>query len=203
MEKSDFDLNYQNENIESKIVASLERISQAFRVLLWQESKEVGLSPIQIQILIFILNHSDDKCLISYLADEFNMTKATVSDSVKVLEKKELITKEFNQLDSRSFHIKLTHKGKLIAEQNGIFTKQIRKPISSMSDREKEQLLISLLSIISNLNNQGIITIQRMCSTCRFHNFNKNNNKHFCNLLNKELQLKELRVDCPEHESLK
>jgi hypothetical protein len=40
MKKSAFDLEHQKSSIESKIVASLERVSQAFRVLLWNESKE-------------------------------------------------------------------------------------------------------------------------------------------------------------------
>lgn len=53
--KSDFDLNQQIQSTESKIVASLERIAQAFRVLLWQESKEFALSPIQVQLLIFFV----------------------------------------------------------------------------------------------------------------------------------------------------
>ena len=89
--KSDFDLEFQNENIESKIIASLERVSQAFRVLLWQESKDFSLSPIQVQVLIFLLHHSVEKKTVSYLADEFNVTKATISDTVKSLEQKQLI----------------------------------------------------------------------------------------------------------------
>ena len=52
MKKSVFDLEHQNSNIESKIIVSLERLSQAFRVLLWNESKAFSLSPIQIQIMI-------------------------------------------------------------------------------------------------------------------------------------------------------
>jgi hypothetical protein len=72
--KSPFDLNQQNKKVESKIVVALERISEAFRVLLWNESKENALSPIQIQILIFLLFHSDEMCKVSYLAQEFNMT---------------------------------------------------------------------------------------------------------------------------------
>ena len=51
--KSSFDLKRQSTKIESKIVVALERISEAFRVLLWNESKENSLSPIQIQLLIF------------------------------------------------------------------------------------------------------------------------------------------------------
>lgn len=61
MNKSPFDLSHQNLTVDSKIVAALERISQAFRVLLWNESKELSLSPIQIQVLIFLLYHSDEK----------------------------------------------------------------------------------------------------------------------------------------------
>ena len=100
--KSSFDLNRQNKNTESKIVVALERISEAFRVLLWNESKENSLSPIQIQILIFIHFHTSEKCKVGYLADEFNMTKATISDSVRVLLAKELVIKETDPIDTRS-----------------------------------------------------------------------------------------------------
>src|SRR5690606_32595860 len=85
MSDSPFDLAYQNKHINGKIIAALERISQAFRVLLWEESKEFALSPIQVQVLIFLLHHSEQKRKVSYLAEEFNMTKATISDTVKTL----------------------------------------------------------------------------------------------------------------------
>jgi len=64
MKHSAFNLNGQNQKIESRIVVALERISEAFRVLLWNESKENALSPIQIQILIFVYFHSSEKCKI-------------------------------------------------------------------------------------------------------------------------------------------
>src|SRR5690554_4599506 len=117
MNLSDFDLSHQNQNTGSKIVASLERISQAFRVLLWKESKEYSLSPIQVQVLIFLLHHSDEKRKVSYLADEFNMTKATISDTVKTLENKGLSSKVHDLQDTRSYTIDLTTKGKEIAEK--------------------------------------------------------------------------------------
>ncbi len=98
MEKSLFDVNEQNTNLESKIVVALERISEAFRVLLWQQSKEFGVSPIQIQLLIFIDLHQQDYCKVSYLAQEFNLTKATISDAVKSLEQKQLIENGLQQL---------------------------------------------------------------------------------------------------------
>jgi DNA-binding MarR family transcriptional regulator len=202
MNKSDFDLNHQNQSTESKIVASLERISQAFRVLLWRESKEFSLSPIQVQVLIFLLHHSGEKRKVSYLADEFNMTKATISDSIKVMEKKELITKEPEPHDSRSYVIHLTPEGIKTAKENSLFTKELRSPIDKLSADDKENLLLSLLNIIRHLNRTGVITIQRMCITCKHYQTTENGKQHFCKLLNQKLHNTELRVDCPEHEMI-
>ena len=117
MEKSDFDLQHQNQSAESRIVAALEKISQAFRVLLWQESRDFALSPIQVQVLIFLLYHSSEKRKVSYLAGEFNMTKATISDTIKALDQKGLITKAYEPNDTRSYIMHLTEKGREIAEK--------------------------------------------------------------------------------------
>lgn len=199
MKKSAFDLDYQNTSVESKIVASLERISQAFRVLLWQESKEYSLSPIQVQVLIFLLNHSEEKRKVSYLADEFNMTKATISDTIKSLEQKKLIKKEYDPGDTRSFVIHLTAKGKNIANKTALFAQQLLAPVEKLHIDDKQNLLLSLIEIIRHLNKAGIITIQRMCFTCSYYQTTHSGQKHFCKLLNQELQTTELRVDCPEH----
>ncbi|WP_440121076.1 MarR family winged helix-turn-helix transcriptional regulator [Tenacibaculum sp. Ill] len=196
--KSPFDLNQQNTKIESKIVVALERISEAFRVLLWSESKENSLSPIQIQILIFLLFHSEEKCKVSYLAEEFNMTKATISDSIRVLLKKELVQKFNNPSDTRSYIIGLTNQGKQIAEKSANFTLNIEKPLSSLPENQKKDILTGLLKVIYQLNQAGVITIQRMCFTCSY--YQNENNEHFCKLLQSKLSSKELRIDCPEHE---
>lgn len=199
MKKSPFDIDFQNKSIESKIVASLERISQAFRVLLWQESLEYSLSPIQVQVLIFLLHHSEEKRKVSYLAEEFNMTKATISDSIKSLEQKQLIKKDYEPNDTRSFIIHLTNKGKDVAKKSSLFTEQLQVPVDKLSYEDKESLLISLMEIIRHLNKTGIITIQRMCLTCSYFQTSDNGRKYFCRLLNQQLQSIELRVDCPEH----
>jgi DNA-binding MarR family transcriptional regulator len=199
MKKSDFNLQFQNNNVESKIIAALERISQAFRVLLWQESKEFSLSPIQVQVLIFLLHHSEQKRKVSYLSDEFNMTKATISDAIKALEQKDLVKKEYEKNDTRSYIIHLTKKGFAIAEQTSFFSKQIKAPIDKLTENDKVNLLLSLMNIIHHLNQSGIITIQRMCLTCAHYQAPVKGQKPFCYLLNQELQQADLRVDCPDH----
>ena len=199
MKTSDFDLRHQNQHTESKIVASLERIAQAFRVLLWQESKEHSLSPIQIQVLIFLLHHSQEKRKVSYLADEFNMTKATISDTVKTLYQKDLISKEYLTDDSRSYIIQLTAKGESIAHRTSLFTSEIRAPIDNLTEDQKTDMLLGLFEVIRHLNQQGVITIQRMCMTCAYYQPSKYD-QPFCSLLNQNLSPTDLRVDCPEHQ---
>jgi len=196
--KSPFDLTRQNSKVESKIVVALERISEAFRVLLWNESKENSLSPIQIQILIFLLFHLQEKCTVSYLAQEFNMTKPTISDSVKILLQKGLIEKFDSLTDTRSYTLGLTKTGKQTAEKSANFTLAIEKPLNSLTEIEKEELLSALLKLIHQLNKVGIITVQRMCFTCT--NYRISNGDHYCNLLKSKLANTELRVDCKEHE---
>lgn len=200
MKKSDFDLKHQNQTTESKIVASLEKISQAFRVLLWQESREYSLSPIQVQVLIFLLHHSEEKRKVSYLAAEFNMTKATISDTVKALGQKGLIEKIYETGDARSYIIHLTERGREMAERTSLFTRELRTPIDKLHDDDKENLLLSLLNIIRHLNRAGVITVPRMCMTCAYYHSSENGQKHFCKLLNQRLQVTDLRIDCPEHE---
>lgn len=200
MKKSDFDLKHQNQTTESKIVASLEKISQAFRVLLWQESREYSLSPIQVQVLIFLLHHSEEKRKVSYLAAEFNMTKATISDTVKALDQKGLIEKIYETGDARSYSIHLTERGSEMAERTSLFTRELRTPIDKLHADDKENLLLSLLNIIRHLNRAGVITVPRMCMTCAYYHSSENGQKHFCKLLNQHLQVTDLRIDCPEHE---
>ena len=198
---SSFNPIIQDKKIDSKIVVSLERISEAFRVLLWDESKKNSLSPIQVKILIFLLFHSKAQCKVSYLAKEFNMTKATISDSIKALHRKGLIIKENDANDTRSYIISLSDEGMVIARQSSVFAKPFEKTLEEMNISKKEIILDGLLNLIANLNKAEVITIQRMCTTCS--NYLSGSSSHYCKLLELELKTNELRIDCNEHTSYK
>lgn len=189
----------QDENVSSKIVVGLQRISEAFKVLLWEKAKEFGLSPIQIQILIFIENHKEQYCNVSYLAKEFNLTKPTISDAIKALEKKEMIIKDYSSTDSRSYTIFLSELGKATVFKNEDFGKPIHSEIKKLSKKEQENIFSTLSSLIYQLNQKNILTVQRTCFACKF--YSKNNHLHHCNLLQKELLNSEIRLDCNEFEN--
>jgi DNA-binding MarR family transcriptional regulator len=139
-----------------------------------------------------------EKCKVGYLANEFNMTKATISDSVKVLLSKGLVTKETDPIDTRSFSLSLTNEGKKIAKKVSLFASSIEQPIERLTQEQKEIMLNGLLKLIYDLNKSGIITIQRMCFTCS--NYQLEKGVHYCKLLKSQLAENELRIDCQEHE---
>jgi DNA-binding MarR family transcriptional regulator len=199
MEKSVFNTMQQQKDITSKIVVSLERISEAFKSLLWDYAKKNGLSPIQIQLLVFIAHHKNSFCKVSYLANEFNITKPTVSDAVKTLIKKELIKKIFSEIDNRSYTISLTSKGKKMVKQTENFANPIKNGVRKSNEKELEILYTSLNKLIYNLNRNGILKIQRTCYSCKF--YEKNKQHHYCHLLKSTLKNEDIRVDCVEYEN--
>ncbi len=193
-----FNLENQNANLDNKIVAGLERLSQVFRILLWEKAKKHNLSPIQIQLLIFIRYHSADKTTISYLAQEFNFTKPTISDAIKILEQKKLIQKNIDKTDTRSYTINLTTAGKKIVLETGNFANPLAEIISKANDTSKIILWENISNLIIKLNKLEVISVQRTCFNCK-HYYIKNKN-HFCNLLDLKLLTQDIRIDCGEFE---
>lgn len=200
MNESVFDPQAQIVNPDFKIIASLERLSEGFRVLLWEKAKVLGISPIQIQILIFIQFHGREKCKVSYLAQEFCMTKPTVSEAVKSLEQKGLIERHVEVADTRSHTIHLTGAGKSVVAQTANFANPMLGGIAEIPSAEKDMLLEQLLSVVNRLQRAGIVSMQRMCFSCRF--YQQHEDGHFCRFLNKVLENRELRLDCGEFEAV-
>lgn len=197
-DKSVFNPDQQERDISSKIVAGLERISEVFKVLLWEKAKIVGLSPIQIQMLIFIAFHKQELCNVSHLAKEFNITKPTVSDAIKVLDKKKMIEKDFSSSDSRSYTIHLSTLGKNIVSETNDFANPLKTIVDGFEQTDLENLFGTISELINKLNRQGILTVQRTCYGCKF--YQKNKTVDYCNLLDKELLNHDIRLDCPEYE---
>ncbi|QNJ99121.1 MarR family winged helix-turn-helix transcriptional regulator [Constantimarinum furrinae] len=199
MKKSAFNPEGQQAHLSGKIVAGMERISEAFKVLLWEKAKELGLSPIQIQLLIFTAFHKEALCNVSDLAREFNVTKPTVSDAIRVLHNKGFIIKDHSSADSRSYTIILSESGKEIVKMTENFADPMQQQIEAMSDSDLEHVFETLSKLIFQLNRTGILTVQRTCYGCKFYSRSKSSN--YCNLLEKPLFTADIRLDCPEFES--
>jgi DNA-binding MarR family transcriptional regulator len=198
-----FDPSAQHNDVDAKIVAALERLSQVFRVRLREEAWERDLSPTQAQFLIYLLYHDVELRRVSQLAREFDLTKATVSDAVASLETKGLVQREQWPEDRRVVTLRLTTDGEKLATTLSEWADPVREHLGRFSPEEREAVMRFLIGLIGSLQRSGLIAVARMCVTCSFFLQDIHPGErapHHCGLLDVPLSGADLRVDCPEHE---
>jgi len=199
MKPNIFHPEFQSEDLNSKLYATLEKLGEVVRVLQWEKAKKAKVSPLQLQVIIFLHNHEANLRKVASLAEEFSVTKPTMSDTVKSLSQKGLILKETDPQDARSTYLHLTAKGESLAKEVETYPKTIFQAIADLGKEEKSEMLKNNLWLIAQMNKKGIISPSRMCFSCRFYKGNYTD-EHHCNLLNKTLLSDDLRIDCPEHQ---
>ena len=198
-----FDPSSQHGDVDKKIVAALDRISQAYRVLLQEEAQGRNLSPIQARFLVHLFHHRDELGRVGRLAEEFGLSRATVSDAVRTLESKGLVRRELWPRDGRVANLRLTPAGEEAAIVLSGWADVVEEQLISFASEEKEATMRFLMRLISALQGAGVITVARMCVTCRFFRPDVHPGSvslHNCALLGQPLSGADLRVDCPEHE---
>lgn len=200
--KSIFDPSFQNVDVASKIVFALERLTQVFKVNLWRENKKHGLSPLQIQILLFLHFQNNEHKNVSQLAHEFNVTKATISEAVRILERKAYLTKSRNPDDARNILLRLEPKGKGAAIESAFFVNDLREHVIGLEQATQEIFFTTLLELINQLQDNGHISMQRACFSCRFFMQQDIAPLYTCRLLDRPLGKRDLRVNCLEHKPM-
>ena len=199
-----FRLNDQNRDLDSKITAALERVSRVFRILMWHQAKTYRISPIQLQILIYLHEHGDEEPGVTQLATELGVTQPTVSDAVQTLVDKGHIQRRDHLKDRRRHVLVLTAKGRKITERLLFWGNPVRDVIHRLDFAEKKALWTSLWDLLIQLQQNGLIPPAHMCFTCQFFRrgpASKGNFNYHCALLDVPLGITDLRVDCPDHEA--
>lgn len=167
--------------------------------LLWEKAKLYGISPIQIQILLFVSEHKLEISNISYLAKEFNITKATISEAVKVLIQKDFLKKDHSPSDKRRYNLLLSSKGKKMVAQLSDYASPIAEELASFQVVKLEEVYDVFSKLIYKLNQRDILQVQRTCFNCRFYKGDKKS-KHYCRLIESKLKKQEIRLDCNDFE---
>ncbi len=179
----------------------IERIGQLIRF----EQREIGvredLHPIHIQVLQYLdkcNRYSDTPLALSHY---LGSTKGTISQSILVLEKKQLIKKVPDNKDKRVVHLKLTPKAKkvLLKIDEQIFTDDL---LDKYSDHVNNTVNKTLQSILKDLQTRNNHRTFGQCSSCRFFT-KEGENKYRCGLTSEPLKLEETVKICLEHEPSK
>jgi DNA-binding MarR family transcriptional regulator len=191
-----------HEHVAAKAAAGLERIGQAFRVLSVRQAQEHGLSPIQLQLLLRLAVDPPERRRPGVLAREFDVSPASLSDSLAALERKRLIERRRLHGDRRGFSLTLSPSGRRLARQSQALAEPVEQAVGQLPAEQQLALLQSLYALIAELQHAGVVTVARMCITCRHFrpDVHSGPQPHHCALLDMPLAARSLRIDCPEHE---
>lgn len=177
----------------------IERLAGLVRNETRNQLLEFGLQPVQFEALHYlsICNHYSDTPM--GVTDFLGQTKGTVSQTLKVLEKKSLLTKVSDEKDKRVTHLVVTDKGRELIDQ--VFPLPIiRKAEETISKANLGEINDSLIHLLSSLQKVNQLKSFGQCYTCE-HNIALPNNKFLCGLTKESLNHTDLNLICREHEN--
>ena len=157
---------------------------------------ELKLQLVHFQVLEYLSlcnKYSDTPAAIT---NYLGMTRGTVSQTLILLEKRELIEKKQDQSDKRVFHVQLLKKGLNIlnkAKPTDLL-KKAAKILKNSSISGGEEIFIEALLALQKANNSHSFGI---CSSCK--NFTRQSTGFFCELTQEKLSKSDSEKICQEH----
>lgn len=184
------------------ILIGLAKIGLALKSQSWQDAGQQGLTPTQGQILALLIDQGEVGMRLSDVAQNLSVTAATASDAVTSLVEKGFVQKTRSPQDGRAIAIKLTPEGHQSAAQTSSWSDFLLPTVDELSPEEQVIFLQGLIKIIHKLQEQGQISVAKMCVTCAFFRPRRYANldrPHHCMLVNAPFGDRNLRINCPEH----
>ncbi|MET1255946.1 MarR family winged helix-turn-helix transcriptional regulator [Aliikangiella maris] len=175
----------------------LERISTLFRSEIRLAGIQHGLHPVHIEVLSYLSRCNRLSNTPASVSEYLGVTKGTISQSISLLESKELLEKVADEKDRRVVHLNLTDKGKQLIE-NSMPPTSFRSPLEKFSEDEVDnlhRLLDTLLNGIQKCNKRAGFS---HCKTCVF-NSPKSPSEFYCELTKEELPWEDGYLICREH----
>lgn len=177
----------------------LERLSELLRVDARQAGLELGLQPVQLEAMHYLSMCNAFSDTPMAVAEYLGQTKGTVSQTLKVLEKKELLVKQPDANDKRVFHLKLTKKGGSVLQQL-VPTAMVMQACENLSPKEQEVVEQALQCLLSSFLSTNKMKSFGVCRSCRY-NRHLNGSDYFCDLVQQPLLESDTQLICREHEA--
>lgn len=184
--------------LDQHLAKVLERIGEVARADQWKQVATSSLSPLQLRIMGFLADHTQERIGVARLALELQVSRPTISNCARVLVERGLLKRTDNALDGRSHSMGLTGQGRKAIGANSDGT-ALERAISALRKADKEVLLLGSMNVLQALVRNGAVDVQRMCWTC-VHYEGDRSTTHRCTLLGIVLKPADLRTDCPEHQ---
>jgi MarR family transcriptional repressor of emrRAB len=141
----------------------LERLGALIQQSVRDAAARQGLLPIHIQVLHYLMRANRYSDLPIAIAEYFGITRGTVSQTLAVLERKGLLTKEPDAQHGKRVHLKLTSAGESVLSESWVEHVEqalCERPVDADA---LESTLRNLLSAMQRVNGQRAFGICRQC----------------------------------------
>lgn len=188
-------------SVVDHITAGLSKVAVVLRSQAWEGGTAQKLTPTQGQILVLLADRAGRAMRLNELASELCMTAATASDAVVALVEKKLVRKERSAEDQRALMITLTTAGRREAQRSTGWTDVVKAGVKRLTPEEQAVFLRGLTKVIRSLQEQGAISVARMCASCTYflpYVHADAAKPHHCGLMNQAMGEAQLRLDCQD-----
>ncbi|GAA3916822.1 MarR family transcriptional regulator [Litoribacillus peritrichatus] len=177
----------------------VERLSELLRVDSRQAGAEFGLQPVQLEVLHYlsICNRYSDTPMA--VTEYLGLTKGTVSQTLKVLEKKELLVKQLDENDKRIQHLRLSADGTKLLNET-IPTAMFVNVCKVLPESKQSEITSALKYLLTTLLETNGLKTFGICSSCRY-NIQTEDSQYYCGLVEQPLSVDDTKLICREHES--
>jgi DNA-binding MarR family transcriptional regulator len=188
-----------SEPLDRRIATGLHKIGLALKHETWVQAAEDGLSPTQGQILAAL---AEAPLSGTELAARLGLTLPTISESVKVLVEKALVSRGRDPRHPRASLLSLTAAGRARAARARAWPEFLAGAVDAMSAEEQAAFLSGLVKMIRSLQDQGLIPVSRMCVSCVHFRPDVHDGPlpHHCDFVDAPMAARHLRLDCADHE---
>lgn len=187
------------EPLSSRIATGLHKIGLAMKQQAWQQANEEGLSATQGQILAALVAHGP--LTASELSARLGVTLPTISDSVRVLVEKGLVTRAPDPRHPRAVLLSPSRKGKGLGARARSWPEFMAAAVDTLSPGEQQAFYGGVVKMIRSLQESGLVPLGGMCVTCTHFRPHVRSGPapHHCALVDAPLHAEALRLDCPDH----
>lgn len=188
--------------LKDRVTDGLAKIAMAIKSRAWREGGHQWLPPLQAQTLRLLYRRGQQESTVSVIADELAVTMPTVSEMLRVLLSKGLVKKTQSKKDHRVYRIQLTPKGRREAGRLSEWP-YLKVATADLSQAEQVTLLRATMKVIRGLQEQGEISVARMCVSCQYFRPQVHKdapNPHHCDYVNAAFGDHLLRIDCPDYQ---
>ena len=177
-------------NDSKQIRELIDRISRVTASGDWGEA----LNPTQRTALHYLARANRFSRSPSQVADFMAATRGTVSQTLKALARKELVTEIQSLQDKRSISYEISKQGLKRLQEESL----IEAAASELPESQRTELLNGLESLLQTTLRKRDFRPFGICKTCQYHQAQADG--AYCGLLNVALTLEETTQICHEHQ---